>query len=67
MGEVLEAERREGLNLRLLLGLDHQLQLSAPRLVLLDEILLQRWVNLEQTKKHLGASGARLHPREDRS
>lgn len=40
MREVLEAKSREGLDLGLLLGLDHQLQLAAPRLVLLDEVLL---------------------------
>lgn len=40
VGEVLEPEGREGLDLRLFLGLDHQLQLAAPRLVLLDEVLL---------------------------
>lgn len=40
MREVLEAEGREGLYLGLLLGLDHQLKLAAPRLVLLDEFLL---------------------------
>lgn len=61
MGEVLEAEGREGLNLGFFFGLDHQLQLSAPRLVLLNEVLLSTIsCSFECSKKQRrGASGRR--------